>query len=78
MTLILSPVLVVLPACPQEIASFQGFRSPWWKQLLYYIAGILTAGCVLVAILERLGWICAVRAAQQFWNVGSLSRLDKV
>ncbi|EFJ40236.1 hypothetical protein VOLCADRAFT_108270 [Volvox carteri f. nagariensis] len=28
----------------KDIASFEGFRSPWWKKLLYYLVGVLTAG----------------------------------
>lgn len=55
----------------QEIASFQGFNSPWWKTLLYYLVGVLTAGVSFlvckwsprVHILLSLS-PCALRDAQ--------------
>ncbi|PNW86612.1 hypothetical protein CHLRE_02g093700v5 [Chlamydomonas reinhardtii] len=28
----------------EDIASFEGFHSPWWKKLLYYFVGLITAG----------------------------------
>ncbi|GFR50066.1 hypothetical protein Agub_g12208, partial [Astrephomene gubernaculifera] len=37
-------MLSVTHADEEEIASFQGYHSPWWKKLIYYIVGALTAG----------------------------------
>ncbi|KXZ43114.1 hypothetical protein GPECTOR_102g67 [Gonium pectorale] len=37
-------LLSVTQADDEEIASFQGFHSPWWKKLLYYLVGLCTAG----------------------------------
>ncbi|GLI67792.1 hypothetical protein VaNZ11_012078 [Volvox africanus] len=37
-------LLSVTKADDEEIDSFEGFGSPWWKKLVYYLVGVLTAG----------------------------------
>ena len=43
----------------QEIASFEGFNSPWYKQLLFVVLGVCTLG-VLFLVAK---WSVKVRTA---------------